>query len=98
MTWNNLGTALREVGRFEEAITAHQRAIAICADAICAEFGDHYDQAVTLENLGDVYTDLGDPKRARRTWAAAAELYTTAAGAADDVARIRQLIAALGDR
>ena len=41
--WNNLGLALRAVRRFEEAITACQRDI-----AICAQLGDRYGQAQTL--------------------------------------------------
>ena len=41
------GLALQEVRRFEEAIIAYERDI-----GICAELGNRYGQAQTLENLG----------------------------------------------
>jgi tetratricopeptide (TPR) repeat protein len=44
---NNLGLALREVRRFEEAITALQEAV-----AICRETGDRHGEGMALDNLG----------------------------------------------
>ena len=44
---NNLGIALREVRRFEEAITAHQDAA-----AIFRETGDRHREGGALNNLG----------------------------------------------
>ena len=44
---NNLGIALRQAGRFEEAITAHQDAA-----AIYRETGDRYREGMALGNLG----------------------------------------------
>ncbi|MET9339034.1 hypothetical protein [Nonomuraea sp. NPDC003804] len=46
---NNLGIALREVRRFEEAITAHQDAA-----VIFAEMGDTYSLGVARANLEDL--------------------------------------------
>ena len=46
-TLNNLGVALREVRRFEEAITAHQDAA-----AIYRETGDRHREGEALNNLG----------------------------------------------
>ena len=43
---NNLGLALREVGRVEEAITAHQDAA-----AILRETGDQHREGIALNNL-----------------------------------------------
>ena len=44
---NNLGLALREVRRFEEAISAHQDAA-----AIYRETGDRHREGEALDNLG----------------------------------------------
>ena len=44
---NNLGIALREVRRFDEAITAHQDAA-----AIFRETGDRHGEGTALTNLG----------------------------------------------
>jgi len=74
------------VRRFDEAITAYEQGI-----AICAELGDHYGHAQTLANLGVVHAELDDPDRARRAWADAIGLYS-AVGADDDAARVRQQI------
>jgi len=52
---NNLGTALGAVRRFDEAITAHQRAA-----AIFRKTGDPYNEGRALDNLG---TRLGDVRR-----------------------------------
>lgn len=46
MALGNLGVALREVGRFEEAISAHQDAAQIFCDA-----GDRHSEGVALNDL-----------------------------------------------
>jgi tetratricopeptide (TPR) repeat protein len=46
-SWNNLGAALRQVRRFEEAITAHQR-----AGELFRETGDRHGEAMAWNNLG----------------------------------------------
>ncbi|MGW4798527.1 tetratricopeptide repeat protein, partial [Nonomuraea sp. NPDC004297] len=43
---NNLGAALQEVRRFEEAIDAHTQDL-----EICRETGDHYGEGAALKNL-----------------------------------------------
>jgi|GEM_PF-4150091 len=88
--WGHLGLALAEVRRFDEAITAHQK-----AGDIFREVGDHYGHAQTLVNLGRVHAELDDPDRARRAWADAIGLYS-AVGADDEAARVRQQIAIVG--
>jgi tetratricopeptide (TPR) repeat protein len=82
--WNNLALALREVRRFEEAISALEH-----AGEICREVGDRYAQAETLENLGVVQAEVGQPEQARGAWVQAIELFM-AAGADEDAARVRQ--------
>ncbi|MFF2698104.1 tetratricopeptide repeat protein, partial [Streptomyces cyaneofuscatus] len=44
---NNLGMALRELGRHEEAIDSHKQAF-----EICRELDDRHSESVTLTNLG----------------------------------------------
>ena len=44
---NNLGLALRDVGRFEEAITAHRT-----RPAIFREIGDRHSEGTALNSLG----------------------------------------------
>jgi tetratricopeptide (TPR) repeat protein len=51
---NNLGLALGQVRRFEEAITAHQDAAVIFRDA-----DDRYGEGAPLNNLGLVLQELG---------------------------------------
>ena len=45
--WHNLGVALQEARRFDEAITAHQQAA-----ALFSELGDRHGEALALDNLG----------------------------------------------
>jgi protein O-GlcNAc transferase len=55
--WNNLGTVLVALTRFEEAKAAYEKAVQLgYADA-------HY-------NLADLLTDLGDHEQARQHWQA----------------------------
>lgn len=79
-----------EGGRFEEAITAYEQAI-----AIFGEVGDHYGHARTMENLGIVYADIGEPERARQAWADAAGLFTSMGVEDDAASRVRKRVAAL---
>ncbi|MET8828536.1 tetratricopeptide repeat protein [Streptomyces sp. NPDC004610] len=75
---NNLGIALRQVRRFQEAADAHSQDL-----AICRELGDHRGEGAALTNLGNalheirrfgeavdahtqaaaIYRELGDPSR-----------------------------------
>ena len=50
---NNLGIALKEVRRFEEAITAHQDAA-----AIFRETGDRHGEGMALDNLGNALQEV----------------------------------------
>lgn len=88
--WGNLGIALQEVRRFDEAI------IAYCQDiTICAELDNQYEQAQTLANLGAVHVERDDPDQARQAWIDAVDLYT-AVGADDDAARVQEWMGDLG--
>ena len=54
MALNNLGIALKEVGRSEEAITAYQKVADIFHD-----MGDQYREALVLDNLGVPLREVG---------------------------------------
>ncbi len=53
MALNNLGIALQEVRRFEEAITAHQQDL-----EICRETGDRHREGTALNNLGNALQEV----------------------------------------
>lgn len=47
MALSNLGVALNEAGRFDEAVTAHTQAV-----ELIRETGDRHDEGIALNNLG----------------------------------------------
>ncbi len=51
--WSFLGLALREIRRFDEAITAHYQDL-----AICLETGDRHGEGAALNNLGNALQDV----------------------------------------
>ncbi|MCX4391351.1 tetratricopeptide repeat protein [Micromonospora peucetia] len=51
--WNNLGLALTEMRRFDEAITAHTN-----ARDILHQLGDHHGEGQAWGNLGSVLTEM----------------------------------------
>jgi hypothetical protein len=60
---NNLGIALQEVRRFEEAITAHTQAAAIYVEA-----GDRHGEGGALNNLGLAQRQMSRSGRLWRLW------------------------------
>jgi hypothetical protein len=56
--WNNLGNALRDVGRVEEAITAHRQ-----VGDIFREVGDRHREGTAWNNLGIALRDVGGSRR-----------------------------------
>ena len=52
--WNQIGYAKRQLGEMQEAISHYQAAVAICAD------DEHGLRGTFLNNLGGVYSDLGE--------------------------------------
>jgi tetratricopeptide (TPR) repeat protein len=63
----DLGIALREVRRFDEAIGARQGAA-----VIFREVGDRHSEGRTLTNLGLVHREMRQPGRAAACWREAA--------------------------
>ncbi len=55
----NLGTVYRNIGRYQQAITCYEQAL-----AIAREVGDRPNEGVWLGNLGNCYADLGQTARA----------------------------------
>ncbi|MCO1575155.1 tetratricopeptide repeat protein [Crossiella sp. SN42] len=53
-TWNNLGLALQEVGRFDDAISAHQH-----ARTTFQELGDRHSEGKAWNNLGLALQGVG---------------------------------------
>ena len=67
---NNLGLALREVRRFEEAISAHQDAA-----AIDRQTGDRHSEGMALNNLGAALREVGRFEEAVSAHQDAAAIY-----------------------
>ncbi|MGW4914304.1 tetratricopeptide repeat protein [Streptomyces sp. NPDC004270] len=57
--WNNLGIALREVGRTEEAVDAHTRDRDLCRAA-----GDRHGEVIAWNNLGIALREVGQTEEA----------------------------------
>ncbi|HEX5496911.1 MAG TPA: tetratricopeptide repeat protein, partial [Mycobacteriales bacterium] len=53
IAWNNLGLALRQVRRFDEAIDAHQRDL-----EICRQTGDQHGEGMAWTNLGNALVEV----------------------------------------
>ena len=67
MALGNLGVALAEARRFEEAIACYQQDI-----VICQETGDRYGEGQTLDNLARAYQEMQQDDRAAACWQDAA--------------------------
>ncbi|MER7485009.1 tetratricopeptide repeat protein, partial [Streptomyces sp. NPDC126497] len=70
MAWNNLGSALRSVGRTEEAIGAHNRARDLFQAA-----GDRHREGRTWNNLGLTLEKAGRVEEAIKAYDKCLELY-----------------------
>ncbi|MFE5501318.1 tetratricopeptide repeat protein, partial [Amycolatopsis japonica] len=82
-SWNNFGLALRSVRRFEEAISAHEKARDICHQVgdrygegrawnnlgLALREGRHFDEAVVAhEKARDICQQIGDRYGEGRAW------------------------------
>jgi tetratricopeptide (TPR) repeat protein len=84
MALNNLGVALREVRRFEEAISAHRDAA-----AIYRETGDRHCEGQPLGNLARAYQEMQQGGRAAECWQEAAAVMRDA-GDYEEAGRLDQ--------
>jgi tetratricopeptide (TPR) repeat protein len=89
--WDNLGLALGEARRFDEAITAHQQDL-----AICRELSDRHGEGTAWANLGLAYAELSRPDMARHAWMRAVDLFV-AVGDDELAARVRRWSADLDE-
>ncbi|MGW7205446.1 tetratricopeptide repeat protein [Streptomyces sp. NPDC054837] len=69
-SWNNLGSALQEAGRAEEAIEAHTRARDLYQAA-----GDHHREGMAWNNLGLALHDAGRAEEAIDAYTRARDLH-----------------------
>ncbi|MEU9900048.1 tetratricopeptide repeat protein, partial [Streptomyces phaeochromogenes] len=72
--WNNLGTTYRALNRFDEAITAGQRAVEILVEA-----QDWFRTGEAWGELAKTLTGaIADPSQIREAWNESATAYTRA--------------------
>src|SRR5215469_12786497 len=67
--WDSLGYIHHHRGDFRQAIACYERAIDLLWD------GDRFNEADTLNNLGDVHLSAGDPAAARKAWSRALRIF-----------------------
>ncbi|WP_078960829.1 AfsR/SARP family transcriptional regulator [Streptomyces sp. NRRL WC-3618] len=70
-TWDTLAYAHHHLGRFRRARTCYLRAI-----AMLRRNGDRYNEAGSLDRLGDTCAATGDHAAARAMWAQAGDILT----------------------
>jgi DNA-binding SARP family transcriptional activator/tetratricopeptide (TPR) repeat protein len=68
--WDSLGYIHQHLGNYAQAITCYQRAV-----ALCRERADRYNEAVTLDHLGDVQDSAGEGRAARQAWEQALRIF-----------------------
>ncbi|WP_410658310.1 tetratricopeptide repeat protein, partial [Amycolatopsis sp. lyj-112] len=73
MAWDALGSALKELRNFDEAIAAHQT-----ARNIYQQLGDHHGEGMTWHNIGTSLRDLGQIEEAKASGAEALRAYRIA--------------------
>ncbi len=74
--WNNLGTALRKVGKHEEAQKAYQTALEMRKELVASGTAESYhDLANTHANIGTLLREQGKLKEAKAAFEAAVEAH-----------------------
>jgi tetratricopeptide (TPR) repeat protein len=68
--WDTLGYTYHRRGDYEQAIVCYERAL-----DLSREFSDRFNEADTLNNLGDVHRSAGDLAGARRAWTQALRIF-----------------------
>jgi Flp pilus assembly protein TadD len=63
--WDSLGYAYHGLGRHNQAVTSYQYAL-----TLFQEFGDRYNEAATLDRLGDTHRAASNATAARNSWLA----------------------------
>ena len=70
ITYDNLGFILRRMGRFQESLDAHQKALSYFRKA-----GPSRSEAVVLSRMANVWNEIGDPTRALVVQQEALDIY-----------------------
>jgi tetratricopeptide (TPR) repeat protein len=83
----NVGITLRDMGRLDESIKAHEQ-----ARVIFRGIGDKHGEASSLTELGVALREARLASEARRHWTDAIEVFQEI-GASDDAERARKLVA-----
>ena len=68
--WDSLGYIHQHLGNYGQALTCYQRAV-----DLCRERADRYNEAVTLDHLGDVRHSAGEERAARQAWEHARRIF-----------------------
>ncbi len=75
-SWNNLGTALRKVGKHEEAMKAYKTALEARKELVASGTAESYhDLANTHANIGTLLREQGKLKEAKTAFEAAVEAH-----------------------
>ncbi len=69
-TWDSLGYIHQHIGNYQQATSCYQRAV-----DLCRERADRYNEAVTLDHLGDVHHTAGEERAARQAWEHARRIF-----------------------
>jgi DNA-binding SARP family transcriptional activator/tetratricopeptide (TPR) repeat protein len=69
-TWDSLGYAHDHLGHHAEAVDCFQTAL-----RLFRQFGDRYNEAVTLSRLGDAHEHAGDREGANGVWRQALDIF-----------------------
>jgi tetratricopeptide (TPR) repeat protein len=67
--WDSLGYIHHHRGDFQQAIACYEQALDLTRD------GDRFNEADTLNSLGDVHLSAGDPAAARQAWTQAQRIF-----------------------
>ncbi|HEY1345836.1 MAG TPA: tetratricopeptide repeat protein, partial [Streptosporangiaceae bacterium] len=68
--WDSLGYIHHQLGSYRCAITCYERSL-----NLCRELADRFNEAGTLDHLGDVHRSVGDTDAARWAWAQAVRTF-----------------------
>lgn len=92
VAYDNVGSALRELGRQPEALKFHKRALTEVERVLGSQ---HPDAASTWNNLGIAYRDLGEYKAAEDAFMRGLEIHRNALGSGHP--RIARLLINMGN-
>jgi tetratricopeptide (TPR) repeat protein len=84
--WDSLGYIHHRLGNYREAISCYRRSV-----VLCRQVADRYNEAATLDHLGDVEFSAGDQSAAARSWASALDIFTEIDHPDGDLLRLKLL-------